>query len=102
MMKDPRAEDSQYHQPVATASENETIRALMRRLELEILRCDTAEARLKVAKATAYDLLLALKECENALADYIPAIEQRKGSSLYYGHRVLALAREVIAKCEGR
>lgn len=43
------------------------------------------------------ELLEALKEAENALADYIPTIE-RTGASLNYGHSVLKKARAAIAK----
>ena len=51
--------------------------------------------------AAAPDLLAALKEAENALADYIPTIE-KTGASLNYGHKVLARCRAAIAKAEGR
>jgi hypothetical protein len=46
-------------------------------------------------------LLAALKEAENALADYIPTIE-KTGASLNYGHRVLRQCRAAIAKAEGQ
>ena len=55
---------------------------------------DKANARLIAA---APELLEALKEAENALADYIPTIE-RTGASLNYGHSVLKKARAAIAK----
>lgn len=45
------------------------------------------------------DLLAALKEAENALADYIPTIE-RTGASLNYGHATLRLVRAAIANAE--
>ena len=46
-------------------------------------------------------MLEALKEAENALADYIPTIEA-KGASLNYGRKVLELVRVAIAFAEGR
>lgn len=52
--------------------------------------------------AAAPDLLEALIEAENALADYIPTMEKRLGSVLNYGHKVLAHARIAIAKAEGK
>ena len=50
--------------------------------------------------AAAPELLEALEEAENALADYIPTIE-RTGASLNYGHSVLKKARAAIAKATG-
>ena len=50
--------------------------------------------------AAAPELLEALEEAENALADYIPTIE-RTGASLNYGHSVLNKARAAIAKATG-
>lgn len=47
--------------------------------------------------AAAPELLEALEEAENALADYILTIE-RTGASLNYGHSVLKKARAAIAK----
>jgi len=51
--------------------------------------------------AAAPELLAALKEAENALADYIPTLE-RSGASLNYGHSVLAAARAAIQKAESQ
>lgn len=57
-------------------------------------KSEAANARLIAA---APELLEALEEAENALADYIPTIE-RTGASLNYGHSVLKKARAAIAK----
>jgi hypothetical protein len=58
----------------------------------------TANARLIAA---APELLEALEEAENALADYVQTIE-KTGASLNYGRAVLLRARAAIAKAEGR
>jgi hypothetical protein len=47
--------------------------------------------------AAAPELLHALIEAENALADYVPTIE-KTGASLNYGHSVIRLARAAIKK----
>jgi len=60
-------------------------------------KSEAANARLIAA---APELLEALQEAENALADYIPTIE-RTGASLNYGHSVLKKARAAIAKATG-
>lgn len=51
--------------------------------------------------ASAPDLLEALKEAENALADYIPTLE-RRGGMMNYGRKVLAQVSAAIAKAEGQ
>lgn len=56
-----------------------------------------ADARLI---ASAPDLLEALREAENALADYIPTIE-KSGASLNYGHKVLRQCRAAIKLATG-
>lgn len=56
-----------------------------------------ADARLIAA---APDLLRALREAENALADYIPTIEKNTGASLNYGHSVLTMVRAAIRATE--
>lgn len=50
--------------------------------------------------AAAPEILEALQEAENALADYIPTVE-RTGASLNYGHSVLKKASAAIAKATG-
>lgn len=51
--------------------------------------------------AAAPELLVALQEAENALADYIPTIE-RTGASLNYGHKVLRDVRAAIQKATNK
>lgn len=46
------------------------------------------------------ELLAALREAENALADYIPTIE-KTGAALNYGHAVLRQARAAIRRATG-
>lgn len=58
------------------------------------LACDAANAKLMAA---APDLFEALREAENALADYIPSLEKH-GASLNYGHSVMRKARTALAK----
>jgi len=55
-----------------------------------------ANARLIAAAPT---LLAALKEAENALADYVPTLE-KQGAMMGYGSSVLKIVRETIAKAE--
>jgi len=52
------------------------------------------------ADALIAQLLYALREAENALADYIPTIE-KAGASLNYGHAVLNRTRAAIAAATG-
>lgn len=47
--------------------------------------------------AANQELLGALIEAENALADYVPSLEKH-GASLNYGHAVIRQARAAIAK----
>lgn len=51
--------------------------------------------------AAAPELLVALQEAENALADYIPTIE-RTGASLNYGHKMLRDVRAAIQKATNK
>ena len=65
--------------------------------------CECYEGRLEQRMANARliaaapDLLAALIEAENALADYVPTIE-KTGASLNYGHKVLEMSRAALAK----
>lgn len=61
-----------------------------------------AEQLAKAALASAHigEMVIVLKEAENALADYIPTIE-KTGASLNYGHSVLLQIRKMLVfACE--
>lgn len=61
-----------------------------------LIGCDERAVRMVAEKR---ELIEALREAENALADYIPTIE-RTGASLNYGRKVLQQVRSAIAKAK--
>jgi hypothetical protein len=62
---------------------------------------DATAAELRRLHEVNAELLEALKEAEDALADYIPSLE-KNGAMLNYGRSVWQRVKAAIAKAEGR
>ncbi len=68
--------------------------------QITVHDCALIAAELRRLHEVNVELVEALKEAANALADYIPLLEKR-GTSLFYGHSVLSQSHAAIAKATG-
>lgn len=89
--------EGKHPAPCARFCEANAFRIELRQRDSYIEFLEARRNVLESLTATHDELLEALKEAENALADYIPTIE-RTGASLNYGHKVLNQARAAIAR----